>query len=105
MRNQFLARAKLSTQQFPSPPYDAFGRQIATLQDGAGNQPEVTDYVYDLLGNLDQVGLPNGVVSDYDYDNLNRLSSFRNTRTRAPTRCTTPPWATATVEKKRATEK
>jgi RHS repeat-associated protein len=43
----------------------------------AGNQPEVTDYVYDLLGNLDQVRLPDGVVSDYDYDNLNRLAQLR----------------------------
>jgi YD repeat-containing protein len=35
--------------------------------------PEETDYVYDLVGNLAQVRLPNGVVSDYDYDRLNRL--------------------------------
>jgi hypothetical protein len=37
----------------------------------------VTDYVYDMLGNLDKVRLPNGVVSDYDYDDLNRLELLR----------------------------
>jgi len=30
-----------------------------------------------VLGNLDQVRLPNGVVSDYDYDALNRLELLR----------------------------
>jgi YD repeat-containing protein len=39
-----------------------------------GDQPEVTDYIYDLLGNLDKTRLSNGVISDYDYDALNRLT-------------------------------
>jgi len=46
------------------------------------NEREVTDYVYDLLGNLDQVRLSNGMVSDYDYDTLGRLEllqQFRDT--------------------------
>ena len=30
-----------------------------------------TDYAYDVLGNLDQVRLPKGVVRGYDDDNLN----------------------------------
>ena len=36
------------------------------------------DYVYDLLGNLRQTRLPNGVVSDYVYDPLNRLLTLRH---------------------------
>ena len=39
---------------------------------------EDTVYTYDLLGNLDKVTLPNGVVSDYDYDVLNRLELLRH---------------------------
>ena len=37
----------------------------------------MTDYVYDLLGNLRQERLPGGVVSDYTYDPLNRLDLLR----------------------------
>ena len=33
----------------------------------------VTTYTYDAVGDLDTVIQPNGVVEDYDYDNLNRL--------------------------------
>jgi len=40
--------------------------------------PEVTAYSYDVVGNLDTVRLPNGVVSDYDYDDLNRLTRLRH---------------------------
>ena len=36
------------------------------------------DYVYDLLGNLRQTRLPNGVVSDHVYDPLNRLLTLRH---------------------------
>jgi RHS repeat-associated protein len=32
-----------------------------------------TTYTYDAVGNLDTVAQPNGVVTDYDYDGLNRL--------------------------------
>ena len=38
---------------------------------------EVADYRYDLVGNLAEERLPNGVVSDYTYDRLNRLESLR----------------------------
>ncbi len=34
---------------------------------------EVTTYTYDAVGNLDTVTLPNGVVSNYNYDDFNRL--------------------------------
>jgi len=72
--------------------YDALGRldEVRALaRNGApidndpvapGNQAEATDYVYDLLGNLKQTRLPNGVVSDYDYDSLNRLEFLRQFR-------------------------
>jgi RHS repeat-associated protein len=39
--------------------------------------PETTHYAYDLMGNLEQVRLPNGVISDYDYDAMNRLVRLR----------------------------
>jgi RHS repeat-associated protein len=34
---------------------------------------EVTDYDFDLVGNLDATKLPNGMLTDYVYDELNRL--------------------------------
>ena len=39
----------------------------------AGTQPETTSYDYDLLGNLDDMTTPDGVITDYVYDFLNRL--------------------------------
>jgi len=63
--------------------YDPLGRLDAVravARNGEAIAPEVTDYVYDLLGNLDQVWLANGVVSDYDYDSLNRLELLRQFR-------------------------
>lgn len=50
--------------------YDALGRLTAVTQDrrnGAAITAETTDYVFDLLGNLKQERLSNGVVSDYTY--------------------------------------
>jgi len=61
--------------------YDTLGRLDAVTVverfDTPLTTPEVTDYVYDLLGNLDQVRMAGGVVSDYDYDELNRLTLLR----------------------------
>jgi YD repeat-containing protein len=60
--------------------YDALGRLTQVTQDRRNGQaitPESTDYVYDLLGNLKQERLPNGVVEDYTYDRLNRLTQLR----------------------------
>ena len=45
-------------------------------RDGQAVTGEVATYVYDKLGNLDKVILPNGVISDYDYDALNRLTAL-----------------------------
>ncbi|HUT91751.1 MAG TPA: hypothetical protein VMY37_19785 [Thermoguttaceae bacterium] len=38
-----------------------------------GDQPEVTQYYYDLAGNPDRTDLPNGAITDYVYDERNRL--------------------------------
>jgi RHS repeat-associated protein len=35
-----------------------------------------TSYAYDLRGNLDHTTLPNGVITDYVFDNLNRLDKM-----------------------------
>lgn len=68
--------------------YDALGRLVGvdvvkrngvTIDNDpitAGNQPETTGYRYDLVGNLDRTDNPNGVVTDYIYDNMNRLDKL-----------------------------
>jgi hypothetical protein len=33
-----------------------------------GNQPDVTVYTYDLVGNLDTTKFSSGLIHDYDYD-------------------------------------
>ncbi len=57
--------------------YDQLGRlQTVTLIMLDGQQladPEVTRYNYDTLGHLDYTNLPNSVVVDYTYDDLDRL--------------------------------
>jgi YD repeat-containing protein len=60
--------------------YDALGRleTVTTYaREGAAlSTPETARYVYDLIGNLDKIVQANGVVSDYEYDNLNRLKEL-----------------------------
>jgi len=61
--------------------YDSLERlDTVTLdrRNGVAVTPEVTDYVYDLLGNLDEVHQSNGVTSDYTYDVLGRLELLRH---------------------------
>jgi RHS repeat-associated protein len=68
--------------------YDLLGRlETVTAQwrDGVDVSDEVTTYVYDDAGNLQQVTLPNGVESDYVYDNLNRLVALTHTDTNTST--------------------
>jgi len=43
-----------------------------------GVQPETTCYHYDLLGNLDWERHSNTLVTDYEYDGLNRLEQVRH---------------------------
>ena len=62
--------------------YDTLGRlDSVTVNERFDNPlstPEVTDYVYDLVGNLAQTRMANGVVTDYEYDGLNRLDLLRH---------------------------
>ena len=57
--------------------YDVLGRletvRLLTREGQAVSPPEETVYHYDILGNLVQTDLPNGVISDYHYDQLGRL--------------------------------
>tara|TARA_R110002167_G_scaffold352262_1_gene565134 strand:- start:1303 stop:19128 length:17826 start_codon:yes stop_codon:yes gene_type:complete len=60
--------------------YDALGRletvSVVERNDEVLATPETTTYEYDLIGNLDQTILPNGVITDYTYDELNRLETL-----------------------------
>ena len=70
--------------------YDSLGRLASvstTLRDGlpvdidptlAGNQPETTIHHYDVLGRMDFTELPNSVVQDYTFDNMDRLDVMRH---------------------------
>lgn len=70
--------------------YDSLGRLASvstTLRDGlpvdvdptlAGNQPETTIHHYDILGRMDFTELPNSVVQDYTFDNMDRLDVMRH---------------------------
>ena len=57
--------------------YDELGRLQTVTATERFDQPlatpEVTNYRYDPVGNLDLVFLPNGIVTDYLYDDHNRL--------------------------------
>ncbi len=41
-------------------------------------QPEATRYYFDLLGRPDYTEMPNGVVEDFVFDNMNRLDLMRH---------------------------
>tara|TARA_R110002095_G_scaffold211465_1_gene199674 strand:+ start:261 stop:2441 length:2181 start_codon:yes stop_codon:yes gene_type:complete len=60
--------------------YDELGRlltvSVVERNDVMLPTPETTRYEYDLVGNLDETTLPNGVITDYVYDDLNRLISL-----------------------------
>ncbi len=59
--------------------YDTLGRLgtvTQTWRGGSDITDETTSYGYDLIGNLDYTELPNGVVSDYIYDAMNRLDAL-----------------------------
>ena len=57
--------------------YDALGRlgAVSVHRRNGQNlvQPEVTTYAYSAVGSRDSQVLPNGIITTYDYDNLNRL--------------------------------
>ncbi len=54
--------------------YDALNR-IDTVESADGG---ITDYDYDRVGNLIETTLPNGVVENRNYDNLDRLIYLEN---------------------------
>jgi uncharacterized delta-60 repeat protein len=64
----------------PAAPQVQRTRFNAVGQVVAGNTLPTTTYEYDPAGNLDKVNLPNGLVEDYDYDELNRLDKETITR-------------------------
>ncbi len=57
--------------------YDTLGRLETVTQthrEGAAlPDPEITAYHYDPVGNIDYTTLPNGVITDYVYNDINRL--------------------------------
>jgi RHS repeat-associated protein len=70
VRYTFDALGRLSTVEV----YERNGVMVDVDPNTTGDQPEVTRYDYDLLGNLARERKPNGAVVDYVYDNLNRLT-------------------------------
>jgi RHS repeat-associated protein len=58
--------------------YDQLGRLQTVTVIKRNGQPtnETTTYHYDVVGNRSEVDLPNGVVSTYRYDDLNRLTNL-----------------------------
>ncbi|MBI1249378.1 tandem-95 repeat protein [bacterium] len=79
----FAAQADITTatpERVTSYTYDALGRLGTVTEDQApassSDTPLATSYRYDLRGNLDQTQLPNGVIEDYIYDDLDRLESL-----------------------------
>ena len=60
--------------------YDALGRlaAVSTLARGGAAlaSPETVNYIYDIIGNLDKLIQANGVIEDYNYDELNRLKEL-----------------------------
>ncbi len=61
--------------------YDSLSRlkTINTVKrDGSAITPETTTQNYDLLGRMDYTELPNSVVEDYTFDNMDRLDIMRH---------------------------
>ncbi len=57
--------------------YDTLGRlqtvEVTERDDVVLATSEATTYAYNLIGSLDETADANGVISDYEYDDLNRL--------------------------------
>jgi len=60
--------------------YDNFGRleSVSTYsrEGSVLGSPETVRYIYDIIGNLDKAIQANGIITDYRYDNLNRLKEI-----------------------------
>jgi RHS repeat-associated protein len=63
--------------------YDTLGRLASVAVDERNgvllSAPEVTTYEYDLQGNLIEQTAPNGIVTSYNYDSVNRVTSMTDT--------------------------
>ena len=64
--------------------YDGLGRLAKVSVVERNNVPlsvaEQTRYRYDLLGNLNSQTQPNGIVTEYVYDSLNRLDLMTHSK-------------------------
>src|SRR5207248_2900490 len=59
--------------------YDELGRLKSVAlskRNGEGISAQVTSYAYNPVGNGASVTLPNGVITTYEYDALNRLTNL-----------------------------
>ena len=60
--------------------YDVASRLKTVVEDldpsSTLDTPLTTTHAYDLIGNLDRIDLPNGVITDYVFDSLNRLDKM-----------------------------
>ena len=69
-----------SPERITSYTYDPLGRLKTVTEDRDATVGTdallTTTYAYDLLGNLDAEIAPNGVITDYTYDDLNRLDEM-----------------------------
>ena len=60
--------------------YDVLGRLTSVTMQARDGQslanPELTRYIHDVMGNLDQTLQSNGIITDYAYDSMDRLASL-----------------------------
>jgi RHS repeat-associated protein len=73
-----------TTNSFVEYGYDELGRlkTVAVLRRNAVEiTPEVTTYTYTPVGSRESVTLPNGIVTSYQYDSLNRLTNLTHSIT------------------------
>ncbi len=70
-----------TTNSYTSFGYDELGRLKTVTVSKRNGQPvsETTTYTYDQVGNRSTMALPNGVVTTYLYDSLNRLTNLTHT--------------------------
>ncbi len=67
--------------------YDEIGRlsDVEAVKRGGAGISELTHYQYDAAGSLEMITYPTGTTTDYDYDELNRLTSVTNRNSQSQT--------------------